>query len=1273
MAIDSSGNIYVADANNNRIQKFDNSQTYVTQWGSTGTGSGQFSSPSGVAVDSSGNVYVTDYENNRVEKFSSSGSYISKFGSAGAGNGEFNGPTGIAIDYLDNIFITDTANNRVQEFDGNGTYVTQWGESGTGSGQFENPTGITTDPWGFVYIVDTNNNRIEKFDNAGNYITKWGGSGSSNGEFDTPQGITVDSSGSVYVTDTGNNRIQRFDSSGNFILAWGAAGTGNGEFNIPYGIAVDSSKNVYVVDNGNHRIQEFSVNYDPGPYSHTANPNTYQGASAVYALAKVGNTIYMGENNGLEAVDTTTGNQISWANGITGPVYALAYSNNTLYVSIPGGIVAFDTSTSSGTLIDSWAPSFLWNGRKTGDVYTLLVNGTTLYAGGSFGSVDGTPRIDLASFDISNPQAPTLNSWTADTDSENNGVYSLASGNGMLYIGGNFNSIQGIGQPILAEIRLNTGNVDASFNPAFNTGESPFVAALEYSNSKLYVGGYFTTINSNHVFSNLARIDPNTGTPDTSWTPNATNDVLALAVNGNYLYDSQSDGFLNNVTVGRLEAYDLITGELADWNPTDNQPTNALIATNNALYVGLGSTVGRGASSPLIYTWNGQKYVYAVDVGRFMPRSTKGTDYAHIGSGNLAALNGKYSVKITEEYNEIVYYDELSLMTFDHAPGYDVVTSFVKSQLGKFYTISKNPSYPLLSCTDHYGNDCLDALKQSDNKWSYKDSSNLNSWTMNFGDLSGAKRILLVLQGARDYSIGSYQTKSIKSIQVKDANGNWVNIYRGLGESELSEALTGYPRTLVVDMTGKFLTNDYEIRLTLDRTRINYVAVDNSDPVPYTVNTYHPNSAILGFHGYTAVNKEYFWDHDYYKVSPKPLESFASQTGNFTKYGEVTPLLQKTDDEFVIMHSGDQMDVQFPYVAPPAGTERSFIFYNWVTYKHADIGPIGRTVDPLPFKGMSSYPYPDNEHYPQDQKHQQYLQQWNTRQIYDDSESSGGRLTATSNGNIPNSYSQDTVTGLTNAGSISYSLATRKLSGNAQIGGLLDNNHGKSINNSFSAGLVDGNESIGGLIKKNSATLINRLWRDYTGSPDKCYSRANTGCTVIAESDHSPYFSTVSNLPIANNNALYVDPGHNVGIGSAKPKFQFVNPLQIGKAQAAGQAAGEELADIGGLVGTIYFAEFDAIIPTPLPTNTPTPTSTPTPTPTNTPTPTPTQTGTLTPTPTLTNTPTPTLTLTPTNTLTPTATIGLKPNLVTGNPNLLTAGAIGIMLTVIGGILMLML
>ena len=110
------GDVYVVDAFNNRVQKFDSSGNYLSQFGSSGSGDGQFNGPYGVAIDSGGNIYVTDLSNNRVQKFDSSGNYLSQFGSSGSGDGQFNGPIDVAIDATGNIYVTDTDNNRVQVF-----------------------------------------------------------------------------------------------------------------------------------------------------------------------------------------------------------------------------------------------------------------------------------------------------------------------------------------------------------------------------------------------------------------------------------------------------------------------------------------------------------------------------------------------------------------------------------------------------------------------------------------------------------------------------------------------------------------------------------------------------------------------------------------------------------------------------------------------------------------------------------------------------------------------------------------------------------------------------------------------------------------------------------------------------------------------------------------------------------------------------------------------------------------------------------------------------
>jgi sugar lactone lactonase YvrE len=258
IAVDSSGNVYVTDYGINRVQKFDSTGVYITKWGNYGSGNGQFYLPIGIAVDSSGNVYVADRGNHRVQKFNSGGGYITQWGHLGGGNGQFDGPPGIAIESSGNVYVTDTVNMRVQKFDSTGVYITKWGTRGSGNGQFDGPGGIAVDSSGNVYVADTVNMRVQKFDSGGGYITQWGNYGSGNGQFIVLGGIAVDSFGYVYVVDSVNSRVQKFNSMGSYITQWGNYGSGNGQFNYTLGgIAVDSSGNVYVADTFNNRVQKF--------------------------------------------------------------------------------------------------------------------------------------------------------------------------------------------------------------------------------------------------------------------------------------------------------------------------------------------------------------------------------------------------------------------------------------------------------------------------------------------------------------------------------------------------------------------------------------------------------------------------------------------------------------------------------------------------------------------------------------------------------------------------------------------------------------------------------------------------------------------------------------------------------------------------------------------------------------------------------------------------------------------------------------------------------
>lgn len=218
LAVAASGDIYLTDGFPERtsgiVQKFDSAGTFVTSWGTQGTGGGQFiAGAGGAAVDSSGNVYVADPGNHRVQKFTSAGSFISSFGGLGSGNGQMSGPSGVAIDSADNVYVADTGNNRVQVFNTSGTFLRKWGSAGSGNGQFSAPVALSVDTSANVYVADTGNSRIQTFDSAGAFLNSCGSAGAGNDEFNGPQGIAADASGNYYVADTNNDRVQKFGAA----------------------------------------------------------------------------------------------------------------------------------------------------------------------------------------------------------------------------------------------------------------------------------------------------------------------------------------------------------------------------------------------------------------------------------------------------------------------------------------------------------------------------------------------------------------------------------------------------------------------------------------------------------------------------------------------------------------------------------------------------------------------------------------------------------------------------------------------------------------------------------------------------------------------------------------------------------------------------------------------------------------------------------------------------------------------------------------------------
>ena len=186
--------------------------------GGKGTGKGEFDSPSGIAVDSKGNVLVADTGNGRVEKFSPTSTFISTIGMKGAGNGQLGAPNGIAVDRNGNVYIADAGNHRVQKLASNGGLIAEWKGPEPG---FYGPRRIAIGPDDSIYVVDQGHTRIVKFNPEGQVLTAWGTKGNGDAQFDDPTSVAVDpTTNKVYVADPRNKRIQVFDANGKFLTKW---------------------------------------------------------------------------------------------------------------------------------------------------------------------------------------------------------------------------------------------------------------------------------------------------------------------------------------------------------------------------------------------------------------------------------------------------------------------------------------------------------------------------------------------------------------------------------------------------------------------------------------------------------------------------------------------------------------------------------------------------------------------------------------------------------------------------------------------------------------------------------------------------------------------------------------------------------------------------------------------------------------------------------------------------------------------------------------------
>ena len=415
----------------------------------------------------------------------------------------------------------------------------------------------------------------------------------------------------------------------------------------------------------------------------------------------------------------------------------------------------------------------------------------------------------------------------------------------------------------------------------------------------------------------------------------------------------------------------------------------------------------RGSSCPVLFAWDGHRYKFVTDVigaavvGHWFTPTRRNTpnpgEWVKINGANVALVNGKISVRFMEPMEEVNYIDQLRMVAVDHPEDVEANPDerflddppFASGRV----VASEGTRLPV-GAWDGEGRDALDKLSRRDHLFAsgftalpYDGFANLHALTLDLGEIKADAPLRLLMTGYVNYfsatSLYAAWQAGLKEIppyvEAQLPDGSWQRIPGDAGFP------AGLERTIVVDLTGKLPTGTRRIRLMTNlQIYWDQVLIDQSAGAQTRSTEIPLASAILHFRGYPKQiegSSPGDLDYDYNLVSL--TGPFQRERGDYTHFGDVTPLMKNIDDRFVVFGSGEEIAADFDaekLPALPTHWKRDYFFYANGFVKDMDwwdASPF--TVAQMPFHGMSSYPYPANEKYPDDAASLDYRLNWNDR------------------------------------------------------------------------------------------------------------------------------------------------------------------------------------------------------------------------------------------------------------------------------------------------------